>query len=270
MSSRRAGEDAHLVAAAVHLHAHAVELALDRRRPDLRSAPPSMSSPGAASIGWTGRPTSSGPRAAPRAPPASAAAATAPRSPRSITPGGPSARGTLGRLRDGLGHHALQRALAQLAEQQGDEEALLVLGRAGEQRRPARRAAPPASPGPPCAPIALERRVDLAQCQRRLASPARAGRAASASRRRSGAGAARRTGTRRRPPPRRAPAPQRLGQRGRPSRCARRCARRRRRSRRARPAAPGPSWQPPTGERQRARICFKPAGFLQSRRFKRP
>ena len=41
----------------------------------------------------------------------------------------------------GVGHHARERALAQVAEQQPDEEGLLVRGRPAEQRRPAPRAA---------------------------------------------------------------------------------------------------------------------------------
>ena len=66
--------------------------------------------------------------------------------------------GHLRGLRGGLGHHALERALAHLARQQRAEEALLALGRAREQLAPAQRAARPASPAPPARRCARTRR----------------------------------------------------------------------------------------------------------------
>ena len=100
----------------------AVELPLDRRRAELlhrggdvrrgrgehRPHRPADLEPEAASAS---------------APPASAAAATAPRSPRSISARRRAAAGTLGGARGGVGHHALERALAQLAGEQRAQEA---------------------------------------------------------------------------------------------------------------------------------------------------
>ena len=57
------------------------------------------------------------------------------------------------RLRDRVGHHAGERALADVAEQQRDEEALLVLGRAREQRRGPPRAERACEPAPASSPI---------------------------------------------------------------------------------------------------------------------
>ena len=92
--------------------------------------------------------------ASPSRPSVSATAATAARSPCSISARRTAVAGTSGRLGDRVGHHAGERALAQLAADQPDEERLLVLGRAGEQlgdRRPPRGD----EPGAASAPIAV-------------------------------------------------------------------------------------------------------------------
>ena len=72
-----------------------------------------------------------------------------------------------GRLRDRVGHHALERSLPKLAEEQADEETLLGLGRAREERRELLAAR--------CLRAladdrlqARHRRVDLEQLERRL------------------------------------------------------------------------------------------------------
>ena len=74
----------------------------------------------------------------------------------------------LGGARDRRGHHARQRALAEVAEQQPDQEALLVLVGAREQRARAPRAAPPASRRRPSRRSRPNARVDLGDRQRRL------------------------------------------------------------------------------------------------------
>ncbi len=134
-----AGEDRDLVAVAVHLHPDAVEL-LTRPRPGPAgsSAAPSRRRC-CASIGCTGRPTSSRKPASAAAPPASAASATGPsvaaqhhRPPhvaRPATPGGPG---------DRVEHHALEGALAQLADEQPRSRKRCS---AAVARRTARRAA---------------------------------------------------------------------------------------------------------------------------------
>ena len=92
------------------------------------------SAAGEASIGRMPRPTCSPIARSASAPPAIAVAATAPRSPCSISARRRSAGGHVGGARGGLGHHALERALADAARQQRAQERLLAPGRAPEQR----------------------------------------------------------------------------------------------------------------------------------------
>jgi cytochrome P450 len=126
-----------------------------------------MSAAGEASIGRMPRPTCSPISRSAGTPPAIAVAATSPRSPCSIT-ARRSSRLDLRGLRGGLGHHALERALAHPAEQQRAEEALLALGRAGEQLAQ-RVATGGLRAGAAQRADAPERRVDLKQTERRLA-----------------------------------------------------------------------------------------------------
>src|SRR4051812_351377 len=156
---------------------------------------PSTSSPGAASIGWIGRPTSRPTARSASTPPSRAAAAVVPggrehgvdRAPAleadraerlDAAPEGRGRRragvaaeharpadrvaGHLGGPRHRLHHDALLGALAQLARQQRDEEALLGLGRAREERGQ-RVAARRLRPGASHRADRLARRVDLHQ-----------------------------------------------------------------------------------------------------------
>ena len=95
----------------------------------------------------TGRPTSSPIRRSPSAP---RRAPSPPRRPGRRRASRPAHVGDRhgGRPRDRLGHDAGQRALAQVAQDQRDEEPLLRRGRAAEERARPPRDAPPAIPGP--------------------------------------------------------------------------------------------------------------------------
>ena len=141
------------------------------------SRPPALASAServgalAASIGRTGRPTSSPNAPSAALPPDSAAAATAPSEPRSIMARRTSATGTDSGPCHRLGHHPFQRSLAQLAGEQADQEPLLVpVARPNSSPTSALRAA--AEPFPDTAPIAEKRRVHLAQRERRRRPPA--------------------------------------------------------------------------------------------------
>ena len=103
----------------------------------------SSDEPGLASMGRTGRPTSSRTAASASSPPARAVAATVGQAARQHERAAQHRGGDAGRGRDRVEHHALERALAQLAGEQPDEEGLLLgRGRAEQpgQQRP--RAAP--------------------------------------------------------------------------------------------------------------------------------
>ena len=170
------------------------------------------------------------PRSAPRS-------ATAPRSARSISARRTALTGTPRGARDRLGHHAGQRALAQVAEEQPHEELLLGLRRAREelaQRRPPHGLGARAGRRPDAARTPRRPRSKSATARR----PRAAGRAATPSRRRSGAGAARPTGRRRRSRPPRAPSGPARRPAWRSSRAARRWRRPQPRSRRGRAGAP--------------------------------
>ena len=197
-----AGEDRDVGARPVHLHPDAVELPLDRRRAPAGRARRRRRSPSRrASAAPGGRPAA-GTRPAPAAPPVSAAAATGPTAPRSIAARRTSASGTSGGLRDRRQHHALQRALAQLAGEQAAQQRAAPARWPGANRSLTGRTRSRLRPGAGQPGDPLERGVDLAHAERRLRRPAPAGRAARPSRRRSGAAAARRTGRPRRPAPR--------------------------------------------------------------------
>ena len=150
-----------------------------------------------ASIGWRGRPTcrwNSRSPGTPRGQGGLGHRAEGPaqhQGPPHLGPGDP------GGLGDGLDHHPLQRALAQLAREQADQEPLLGRGGPAEQlgHQPPPLGLRP-GPGQPADP--LEGGVDLGHGQGRARPPGRARPAAPPSRPRSGAGAARRRGT---PPP---------------------------------------------------------------------
>ena len=146
------------------------------------------------------------------------------------------------------------------------------VARAKSAASASRRAA--CDPGPAIAPIASHAASTSLSASVGLASPARAGRAASGSRRRSGAGAARRRGRRR------AIATSSGSMRRSVSasaldllRCARRSRGRLARSRSARPAAPAQSCRPADATRVSANapgLCFKCAGFRQTAPFQAP
>ena len=161
-----AGEHADGVAVAVHLDPHAVELGLDRRGVDPSERgleigagrgqhrldrPPDLQPDGRQAGGAEAqRDVGDGPRVA----------AEHQR----------TAHGRLGHLRrrrDRVRHHAGQRALAQPAGEQRDEEPLLVRGRARQQRAE-RVAAHGLRAGPARGADALEGRVDVGDRERRL------------------------------------------------------------------------------------------------------
>ena len=100
-------------------------------RPSVPSAS-ATSSAGWASIGLIGRNSWTANPGHPVRPSPSAARATVPKSPAIITAPDVVGRQPT-RLGDGFGHQAFERALAQLAEQQPDQEILLVGRGAGEQ-----------------------------------------------------------------------------------------------------------------------------------------
>ena len=162
----RAGEDGHVVAVAVDLHARAVELVLDRGRagPLERGA----------DVGRGG-----GEHGGERAPDLQ------PHLRQPVGPVGERDRGRLGQVAaereraahvglrhlggagDRGGHHARERALAEVAEQQPGQEALLVRVGAREQR--GERLAPGRlRAGAADRADRAERRVDLGDRQRRL------------------------------------------------------------------------------------------------------
>ena len=162
----------HLLAAAVHLDPRAVELVLDDdlATPGRRASPPG-SRPGEASIGRTGRITSS-----PTAPSAATGSALRQRGLGGRRePAGEHERaphrvgGNPGRRRHRLDHQPLERALAQLAAEQPHEEAALVGGGGAQQRRQLRGPAsahPGPRPGHRREPV--QRRLDVVDRQRRL------------------------------------------------------------------------------------------------------
>ena len=162
-----AGEDRHLAPVAVHLDPDAVELPLDRGLAQLGRA--------RRRCRWRSRRASAAPAGRPRsrnsasaaAPPVSAAAATGPTAPRSIAARRTSAGGTLGGRRHGVEHHALERSLPQLAGEQPAQQLLLAaVARPNSAGQPA--PARPASPALRAPAMVVERRVDLADGQRRL------------------------------------------------------------------------------------------------------
>ena len=129
----RAGEDAHLVAAAVQLHPDAVELPLDPGRPGAtqrlghrRRRPGQHRRERHAHGQPERRPARRRPRSVPRPPPA-------PRSPARVWARRTAASGTLGGPGDRGQHHALLGALAQLAADQAAEQPLLGRRRPAEQ-----------------------------------------------------------------------------------------------------------------------------------------
>ena len=213
-----------LVAVAVHLDADAVELALD--------APPApIARERLVDVGARARRASAAPAARPpartarsaAAPPASAAAATAAEvAAQHRAPGAPRRAARSAACATAVEHHALERALAQLAGEQAAQEALLVGGRAAEQR--GQRVAPRRlrAGARRCAADRVERGVDLGDASASARPPAR-GRSRSERPADADAPLAQlaATGRPRRPPPRPGPPPQRPRQRARSSRCAR-------------------------------------------------
>ena len=133
----------------------------------MRSSAAARSGAVAASIGCTGRPTSSRTLRSPSAPVAERDPASSPGSPSSISARRTSASGTRRRPRDGVGHHGLQRALAQVAQHQPAQELLLAAGRPAEQLG---QLAPPLGlrPGAGHPGQALEGGVDVGHRERGL------------------------------------------------------------------------------------------------------
>ena len=171
----RAREDARRRRRAVHLDARAVELPLDRGGRRSSPARPSTSARGRGEhrLQRPRRPRA-GIAPAPARRRRARAAATAPRSPRSISARRTSACRHAGGLRDRVGHHARERALAQVAEQQRGQEALLgSVARAEQRRRSASRRARLRARRRDSAADPLERRVDLGDRQRRRRPRAR-------------------------------------------------------------------------------------------------
>jgi hypothetical protein len=101
--------------------------------PSVASAP-ATSSAGVASIGWTGRISWIAKRASPAAPSVSAAFATAASPPASIVARRTSPAGRLRGGCDRVEHHAFERALPELADDQAAEKIAFVVARAGKQR----------------------------------------------------------------------------------------------------------------------------------------
>ena len=101
----------------------------------------------AASIGCTGRSTSSRTSASAAAPPASARRAVSARSPPSIAARRTASAGTSRGAGDRVGHQPGERALAQLAGEQAHDEVGLGGGRTREELARASPGAPPPIPG---------------------------------------------------------------------------------------------------------------------------
>ena len=125
--------DAHVAGEPVHLDSRAVELPFDGGRSRAGRARRRCSRPSARASAASGRKSVEPEAREPGSPSAIAAAATAPRSPLSISARRTAPRRDPRSLRDRVDHHAREGALPQLAAQQAGEEALLGLGRAGEQ-----------------------------------------------------------------------------------------------------------------------------------------
>ena len=160
--------------------------------------------PADASIGCSGRPTTSRCAASPGPPSVSATRATAPRSPRSMSARRSSAGGTPAAARDRVGHHALLRALAQLARSAGRARNCCSASVARVEQVGQQRAALGLRAGAGAVAICANAASTSATVSVGSAAGARQVAQRRPSRRRSGAGAARRTGTRRRPRSRRA------------------------------------------------------------------
>ena len=160
--------DAHVVAGLVDLHARAVELPLERRRRRARAArrrrrrPAARASARAAATARGAKRLKAGRAFGQRG------ARDARRSRRRPSPlGARATRGSDGRRRDRVDHHAFERALAQLAEQQPREE---VAARARSRARTARtgaRCARPSSPPPAIDAICVERASTSMSVERR-------------------------------------------------------------------------------------------------------
>ena len=209
----RAAEDGDVVAVAVDLRADAVELPLDRGRAQLLHRDLDVGSGGGEH-----RPDAAADLQPDLAQRGHAAghrgrgdvAEVAVQHHRAAQLGGRHLRG----LGGGVGHHALERALAHPARQQRAEEALLALGGAREQLAQSS-AARALRAGPAQSADARERRVDFARASAPARPRAPAAPAAPPTRPRSAAAAARRTGTRprSRPPPARRAAARRRARR---------------------------------------------------------
>ena len=161
----RAREDGDVAAVAVDLDAHAVELPLDGRGAELLHRGRDVGGGGGEHRAQRAadleaerlqRVDTAGDRGRRHRPEVAAQHQRPPQV------GGGDLGGARGRVR----HHALERALAQLARQQRAQEALLALGRLLEQRGQ-RRAPGRLRAGPAEAADARERGVDLAHAQRR-------------------------------------------------------------------------------------------------------
>ena len=128
-----AGVEAHVVAGAVGLDAGAVELPLDRRRAGRRRARRRRRRRATRASAGPGGSGSSSTAASPALPSVRATrAAVGERSGEHRRRADRGQRHT-GRLGDGVGHHAVERALAQLAAEDGADHALLGLGRSAQQ-----------------------------------------------------------------------------------------------------------------------------------------
>ena len=176
-------EDAHLVALAVHLQARAVELPLDGGLAEpLERGRESVA--GCASIGWSGRSRVSRNSASPRCPRQRRGARPPPgRRPASA----PAERRRPGRrrLRDRVGHHCLQRALAQLAGRAARARNCCS-GAVARRERPRAPRRAGCEPGPVVAPIRAGQRrprARRARAARRLGRPIAQRRPADADRR---------------------------------------------------------------------------------------
>ena len=168
---QRAGGDDDLVATAVHLDPDAVELGVDRRP----SPPPALSIAAStsvaldASIGSTGRPTSSTNSASASSPPVSAAVATATVEPAIIAARRTAASGHAARSRQPFLHQRVERALPDLAGHDPAQPGLLLGGGAAEQL--GRRGSPrPCDPEPDRAAIRSNASCTSQHRQRRLGS----------------------------------------------------------------------------------------------------
>ena len=233
----RAGEDGDVVAVAVDLDPRAVELPLDRRRVDLRERRGDVR--GGLGEHRLQRPADRQaqgrePRLAVGQRDRRDRAEVAAEHQRPPDRGEPHVR----RLRDGVGHHARERALAQVADSSRTGTRCSALARAARMSSPSSAAAlGDASRGRRTRRSARTRRRPRRPSGPRARGRRGARRAAPPSRRRSAAGAARPTGTRRPRVPPRAPCGAAPRRGGRPSRGARTSRRRHGRFRRGRPGA---------------------------------